>query len=240
MDYWNEAYLRTQMIEIGRAMYDRGYIAATDGNISVKLDNGELLMTPSGVPKGRMRPEQIVRTDGEGRVLSEGTPSTEILMHIEVYRARSDARAVVHAHPPYATAFSISGISLARCVLPEIVVQMGTIPTAPYAAPSTTELPATIREYLGYCDALILERHGTLTLGETLNDAYHKLEKVEHTAQITFIAHQLGGVNPLSQEQVEQLMEIRRKLGITSRNTLLCENCSMMGTCHLDLSRLQP
>lgn len=236
---WNEEYIKTEMIEIGRMIYDRGYIAATDGNLSVKLEGDEILMTPSGVPKGRMRPEQIVRIDSQGRVIGEGRPSTEILMHLAVYQERPEVEAVVHAHPPYATAASIAGISLAQCVIPEIVVQMGTIPTAPYAAPGTPEVPDTIRKYLACCDALILERHGTLTIGSSLINAYHKLEKVEHTAHITFIAHQLGGVKPLSKEQVKRLMEIRDELGIRSRNTLLCEDCSMVGTCHLDLGRMQ-
>jgi L-fuculose-phosphate aldolase len=239
MDYWNEEYLKTEMIEIGRMVYDRGYIAATDGNISVRLENGDILMTPSGVPKGRMRPGQIVRTDPSGIVIGEGRPSSEILMHLAVYQERPDARAVVHAHPPYATAFSIAGVSLAQCVIPEIVVQMGTIPTAPYATPSTPELPDTIREYLACSDALILERHGTLTLGETLLSAYHKLEKVEHTAHITLIANQLGGVKTLAPEEVEKLMEVRRNMGLTSKNTLFCDKCSMVGTCHLDLERIQ-
>lgn len=238
MDYWNEEYIKTEMIEIGRALYDRGYIAATDGNISVRLDNGDLFMTPSGIPKGKMRPDQIVRTDSQGRVIGEGKPSSEILMHLAVYRERPDARAVVHAHPPYATAFSIAGVSLAQCVIPEIVVQMGTIPTAPYATPSTPEMPDSIRQFLACTDALILERHGTLTLGETLLSAYHKLEKVEHTAHITLIANQLGGVKALGTEEVKKLMEVRRNMGLTTKNTLLCENCSMAGTCHLDLAQI--
>ncbi|MBU0755575.1 MAG: class II aldolase/adducin family protein [Planctomycetes bacterium] len=239
MDYWNEEYLKTEMIEIGKTLYDRGYIAATDGNISVRLENGDIFMTPSGVPKGRMRARQIVRTDSEGRVIGEGKPSSEILMHLAVYGQRKDARAVVHAHPPYATAFSIAGVSLAQCVIPEIVVQMGTIPTAPYATPSTPELPESIRRFLSCSDALVLERHGTLTLGDSLLSAYHKLEKVEHTAHITLIANQLGGVKTLSPEEVHKLMEVRRKMGLTSTNTLLCENCSMAGTCHLDLDRIR-
>ena len=158
-------------------------------------------------------------------------------MHLAVYRVRPDARAVVHAHPPYATAFSIAGVSLARCVIPEIVVQMGTIPTTPYAAPSTPDLPASIEKYLPCSDALILERHGTLTLGEDLTKAYHKLEKVEHTAHISLIAHQLGGLHPLSTEEVSELMEVRRNLGVKTKNTLLCKDCSMVGTCHLDMQR---
>jgi len=238
MDYWNEEYLKKEMIEVGRAVYDRGYIAATDGNLSVRLDNNDILMTPSGVAKGKMRPEQIVRTDAEGQVKGEGTPSSEILMHLAVYRERPDARAVVHAHPPYATAFSIAGVSLAQCVIPEIVVQMGTIPTAPYATPSTLDLPDSICKYLACSDALILERHGTLTLGATLLQAYYRLEKVEHTAHITLIANQLGGARTLDADDIKKLMDVRRKMGLTSKNTLFCDNCSMSGTCHLDLKRI--
>jgi L-fuculose-phosphate aldolase len=238
VDPWNEAYIRQEMVELGRLVYERGYIAATDGNLSYRLENGDLLMTPSGVPKGRMKASQIVRTDASGQVIGEGRPSSEILMHLAVYNERPDARAVVHAHPPHATAFSIAGVSLAQCVIPEIVVQMGTIPTAPYATPGTPDLPESLRDYLACCDALILERHGTLTLGDSLTSAFHKLEKVEHTAQITFIAHRLGGVRPLDTEEMKKLMDVRREHGLTSKNTLFCENCSVAGTCHLDLARI--
>jgi len=239
MDHWNEEFIKTEMIEIGKMIYDKGYIAATDGNISVRINENEIFMTPSGIPKGRMKPDQIVRTDMDGNVIGEGRPSSEILMHLFVYKERSDARAVVHAHPPHSTAFSIAGVSLAKCVFPEIVVQMGAIHTAPYATPSTPALPASIKDYLPCCDAMILERHGTLTLGVDLQSAYHKLEKVEHTAHISLIAHQLGGIKPLSQEEVEKLMEVRKNLNIKTTNSLLCENCSMISSCCLDMTRVK-
>ncbi len=226
-----EHELRREMVRVGRLMWERGYVAATDGNLSARLGANRLLVTASGVSKGFLSDEDlvIIRPDGEPLSSYRGRdlhPSTEIAMHLEVYRQRPDVHAVIHAHPPLATAFSIAGVSLARCVIPEVIVTLGGIPTAEYATPGTAEVPESIQQSIGQYDAMILAHHGSLTVGETLWEAYLRLEKVEHTAQITLAAHQLGQVNTLSPQAVEKLAEKRREL-LQRQGRDICEGCSV-------------
>jgi L-fuculose-phosphate aldolase len=228
-----EHELRREMVRVGRLMWERGYVAATDGNLSARLGTDRLLVTPSGLSKGFLSADDLVvmRLDGKGasQAVYRGRgakPSSEIAMHLEVYRLRPDVRAVVHAHPPLAVSFSIAGVSLARCVLPEVVVTLGGIPTAEYATPGTDEVPGSIRQAVQDSDALLLAHHGSLTLGGTLWEAYLRLEKVEHTAQITLAAQQLGGVKTLSPEAVEKLTDMRREL-LQRQGRDLCQDCTV-------------
>jgi len=217
-----EAALREEVVRVCRLIWEKGFVAASDGNASVRLGQDRLLVTPSGFSKGFLSPSDIVVTDMEGKPIrsfshdsSKLKPSSEILLHLEVYRQRPDVQAVVHAHPPLAIAFTIAGISLAQCVLPEVVVNLGSIPTTAYATPSTPEGPQVIRDLIRDHDALILDRHGTVTVGKTLFEAYMKLEKIEHLAQVTLAARQLGRVGLLPQAEVRKLVEMRReKLGL--------------------------
>jgi L-fuculose-phosphate aldolase len=231
----NEYELREEIVRIGRLMWERGYVAATDGNISARLGSDRLLVTASGRSKGFLRTADVILLDLEGRTLggyrAQGQrPSSEMLMHLEVYRQRPEVRAVIHAHPPLATAFSIAGISLARCVIPEVIVTMGGIPTTAYATPATDEVPASIRQAIQHYDAIIMAHHGSLTVGRDLWEAYLRLEKVEHTAQITLAAHQLGHVGTLSPAAVERLTEMRRSR-LQSQGRDICEGCTV---CTLD------
>jgi len=227
----SEHELRREMVRVGRLMWERGFVAATDGNLSARMGGNRLLVTASGVSKGFLSDEDLVviRMDGEpvssyrGR---DSRPSTEIALHLEVYRQRPDVNAVVHAHPPLATAFSIAGVSLARCVIPEVIVALGGIPTAEYATPGTPEVPVSIQQAIGDYDAMILAHHGSLTVGGTLWEAYLRLEKVEHTAEITLAAQQLGQVNTLSPQSVEKLTEKRREL-LQRQGRDLCEGCTV-------------
>jgi L-fuculose-phosphate aldolase len=226
-----EHELRREMVRVGRIMWERGYVAATDGNLSARLGADRLLVTGSGVSKGFLRDEDLVviRMDGEPVSAYRGRrqqASSEISMHLEVYRQRPDVEAVVHAHPPVATAFSIAGVSLARCVIPEVIVTLGAIPTAAYAMPGTLEVPASIREAIQEYDAIILAHHGSLTAGHSLWEAYLRLEKVEHTAEITLAAQQLGQVRTLPPEAVEKLAEKRREL-LQREGRDVCEGCSV-------------
>jgi len=227
----SEHELRREMIRVGRLVWERGFVAATDGNLSARMGGNRLLVTASGVSKGFLTDEDlvIIRLDGEPVSSYRGRhshPSTEIAMHLEVYRQRPDVNAVIHAHPPLATAFSIAGVSLARCVIPEVIVSMGAIPTAEYATPGTAEVPASIRDTIREYDAMILAHHGSLTVGETLWEAYLRLEKVEHTAQITLAAQQLGQVSTLSPQAVEKLAEKRREV-LQRQGRDICEGCSI-------------
>ena len=220
----NEQEIRQEMCEIGRRVYERGMVAANDGNFSVKLNNNEFLCTPTGVSKGFMTPEYICRIDAEGRLLEANgdfKPSSEMKMHLRVYKERPDVQAVVHAHPPYATTFAAAGIPLEKPVLSEAILTLGKVPVARYGTPSTREVPDAVAEYLPYYDAMLLANHGALTYGDSLMNAYHKMESVEFYARILYQTHMLGGVRELSSEQVGDIYEIRRKSGMTGKHPAL-------------------
>jgi L-fuculose-phosphate aldolase len=226
-----EYELREEMLRIGRLMWERGYVAATDGNLSARLGSDRLLVTASGQSKGFLSAGDVLLLDLEGRPAGGyrgrgQRPSSEILMHLEVYRQRPEVQAVIHAHPPLATAFSIAGISLARCVIPEVIVTLGGIPTTGYATPSTAEVPESIRQAIRQYDAIIMAHHGSLTIGSDLWEAYLRLEKVEHTAQITLAAHQLGRVGTLPPGAVAQLAEMRRRR-LHGQGRDVCEGCTV-------------
>jgi len=210
--------IRQQLVEIGRRMYEKSFVAANDGNLSYRLGDDHILTTPTGVSKGFMSPEQMVVVDIDGKVLSGGKPSTELLMHLFFYRERPEVRAVVHAHPIYATGFATAGLSFDQCVSPEIIATLGSIPLAKYGTPSTNELPETLRPFVHLHDAILLANHGVVTAGKDLQDAYYKLERLEHYAHIIFIARLLGGERPLSKEDVEKLQAIRATYGQTGLN----------------------
>lgn len=225
METSSETSLRQTIVEIGRRMYTRGCVAANDGNISVRLDIDRILTTPTGVCKGFMDAEKLVIVGLNGKALSEGRPSTELPMHLFIYRERPDVQAVVHAHPPYATGFATAGIPLDKCVLAEVIVTIGTIPLAAYGTPSTEELPNTLKPYIHSCDAFLMANHGVVTVGSDLMEAYFKMERVEHYAEIVFIARALGGERVLPKEQVQKLYELREVYGGTSLNPG-CYACS--------------
>jgi L-fuculose-phosphate aldolase len=181
----------------------------------VRLGPDRLLMTPKGVCKGFMTVEMMCITDLDGRKLQgDRDPSSEMLMHLEVYRERPDAQAVVHAHPPIATGFAVAGIPLTRAVLAEVLTTLGSIPIAEYATPSTHELPAAVRKYIKAHDGMLLANHGALTVGSDLYSAYFKMETIEHFANISLVARLLGGENLLTRDEVLRLQELRGTYGI--------------------------
>jgi len=204
-----EQQLKQDIVRICGMLHKKNYLAATDGNVSVRLKD-RLLITPSGVHKGYMEADQVLSVDLEGRVLEgDGRPTSEIRMHLLAYELRPDVGAVVHAHLPYATACTLAGISLLEPILPEVVITLGGIPTAPYATPGTAEVPEAIRDFLREFDALLLSRHGAMTVGRDVMDAYNKMEKLEHTARVVLAARLQGPVPPLPAAEVEKL----RRLG---------------------------
>jgi len=212
-----EQELRAAIVEVGRRLYARGYTASNDGNISARLDGGRLLMTPKNVCKGFMTADMMVVTDLEGKKLAgDRDPSSEMQMHLEVYRQRSDAQAVVHAHPPIATGFAVAGIPLDRAVLAEVITTLGSVPIAEYATPSTKELPEAVRKYVKAHDGMLLANHGALTLGADLFGAYYKMETIEHFAKISLVARLLGGERLLSRQEVDRLQGLRGKYGISA------------------------
>ncbi len=215
-----ERELKRELVKICRMLHLKNFIAATDGNVSVKYGS-RLLTTPSGVNKGFIEEDQIIGVDLAGRVVSgRGQPTSELAMHLMVYEVRPDVRAVIHAHPPLATAFSIAGVTLEEFVLPEVVMTMGGIPTTSYATPTTPDVPEVIRELIQRYDALILARHGGLTLGRDLMDAYNKMEKLEHTALVILTARQLGEVRLLPLTEVEKLTQMGGGKGLRAQEVV--------------------
>ncbi len=214
------------MIEVGRRVHSRGWISSTDGNFSVKMDDNRILTTPTGVHKGYLTVDDLIVVDMEGKKISGSrNPSSELAMHLTSYRQRPDVGAVVHAHPTFCIAFSVSGIQLAQCLLPEVVFTLGGIPTANYAPPTTEEVPRSIEGPIKDFDAIILERHGSLTVGKDIFGAYNTLERMEHVAEITFYARQLGSPRPLTSAQVDELVRIGKGLGLPERK-ITCNDCN--------------
>jgi L-fuculose-phosphate aldolase len=206
---------KLDICEAGRRVYAQGYVASNDGNISCRIEEDRILTTPTGVSKGFLKPEDLCIVDFSGRKVSGlKNPSSEIGMHIFLYRERPDVRAVVHAHPPTATGFAVAGIPLTECVLPEVVITLGAIPIADYGTPGGPEISEPIRKYVKDYDAYLLENHGATTIGKDVMNAYYKMETMEHFAKILFVARQLGGANLLNEEQVAKLLKIRDRMGI--------------------------
>lgn len=240
-----EQGLRQEVILVCQLLYQKNLIAATDGNVSVRWGPHYLITTPSGLPKGLTRPEDLVVTDMQGNLAPEECaprngykPSSELRTHLEAYRQRPDIQAVVHAHPPLATALSVAGVSLAPCVLPETLVNMGTILTTAYATPTSADVPLVIHDLIVNHDALVLDRHGAITVGTSLMDAYTKMEKVENTAMILAVAHTLGRVRTLPVDEVRRLSAKRDALlgparRFTGPDCDLCGACEgLSGTAH--------
>lgn len=212
-----EEQLRAEIVEAGRRLYARGYIASNDGNISARLDDTRLITTPRGVSKGFMTPDMMVVVDYEGRkIAGDRDPSTELPMHLEIYRNRPDVNAVVHAHPPLATGFAVAGIPLTRAVLAEVITTLGSIPIAEYGTPSTAELPEAVRKYIKAHDGLLLANHGAVTCGPSVMSAYFKMETIEHFAKISLVARLLGREHLISRSEVERLQQLRASYGIAS------------------------
>ncbi len=206
-----QAQLRQEIVRVCRMLHQKNYLAATDGNVSVRLGD-RVLLTPSGVNKGMLAEDQVITVDLEGRLLAgTGRPTSELRMHLLVYELRPEAGAVVHAHLPYATACTLAGISLLEPILPEVVITLKGIPTAAYATPGTEEVPIAIRDLIQEFDAILLSRHGAMTLGRDVMDAYNKMEKLEHTARVVLAARLQGAVLPLSASEVEKLARLREK-----------------------------
>ena len=210
---------RDDIVEVGRRLWARGFVASNDGNISVRLGPDRLLMTPASVSKGFMTPEMMVVTDLDGAVVEAAPgrkPSSEALMHLVAYRQRPDIGAVVHAHPPTSTGFAVAGIPLDRAVLAEVVTTLGSIPIAEYGTPSTRELADTVAPLLRAHDGVLLANHGAIALGADLFGAYYKMETIEHFAKISLTARLLGREHLLSREEVDRLQGLRGRYGIAA------------------------
>ena len=213
--------LREQICDVCHKMCQKGWVAANDGNVSVKLEDGTFLATPTGMSKSFITPEKLVHIDGDGNILEaeEGCrPSSEIKMHLRCYQEREDVGAVLHAHPPVATGFAVANKPLDEYSMIETVIALGSVPVTPYGTPSTYEVPEAIAPYLGEHDAVLLQNHGALTVGADVITAYYRMETLELFAQISLNAHLLGGAKEISRENIDRLISMRKGYGVTGRH----------------------
>ena len=211
--------IKKEICEVGHKLWAKGFVAANDGNISVKISENEYYCTPTGVSKGDLTPDMIIKVDKDGKKL-EGklNPSSEIKMHMRVYRERPDVTAVVHAHPPVATAFTVADIDLDQYILPEAVLTIGDVPTCDYGTPSTMEIPDSLDPYIQNHDAFLLRNHGALTVGCNLQKAFFVMEEVEFNAVICKHAMDLGAVHEISNDQLKKLMDLRKAMNLPGRH----------------------
>lgn len=207
--------------EIGHRIWNLGFVAANDGNISCRLEDGNFLATPTGVSKSLLTPEMIVKVDAEGNVLEANDgykPSSEVKMHLVCYKERPDVNAVVHAHPPTATGFAIANIPLDDYSMPEAIIFIGSVPIAKYGTPSTNEIPDSVVPFLQEHDCILLQNHGALTVGIDLWNAYYRMETLEHFAKVTLVARQLGGVQELTKEQIDKCIDLRKTFKVSGKH----------------------
>ncbi|MGA8428893.1 MAG: class II aldolase/adducin family protein [Candidatus Sulfotelmatobacter sp.] len=208
----SERKQREEIIRYGRMLHGRGFVAAMDGNLSLRRDDGQILVTPTCVSKGAMRPGDLVIVDLDGkRVAGRRNVTSEIGMHLLIYRMRPDIRAIVHAHPPTATGFAAAGIPLSEPLVCEVVIGLGSIPLARYGTPGTSELAKTLEPFVPRYDAILMSNHGVVAYADTLEHAYMKMETVEHFAQIALVTHLLGRQQPLQQGEIDKLLIARTK-----------------------------
>ncbi|MBS5932132.1 MAG: class II aldolase/adducin family protein [Clostridiales bacterium] len=216
-----EQQIKEQMCDVCHKMWQLGWVAANDGNVTVKLEDNTFFATPTGISKSFITPEKIVKIDKDGNVLEglEGyRPSSEIKMHLRCYTEREDVGAVVHAHPPVATGYAVAHKSLDSYNMIETVIALGSIPVTPYGTPSTYEVPDAIASYLGEHDAVLLMNHGALTVGADLITAYYRMETLELFAKINLTATLLGGAKEISRDNIDRLISMREGYGVTGKH----------------------
>jgi L-fuculose-phosphate aldolase len=224
----NEFKIKEQICEIGRRVYAKGFAAANDGNISFRLNDKEVMCSPTMVSKGFMKPDDICKVDMEGKQIA-GTRkrSSEILLHLSVYKHRPDVKAVVHCHPPHATAFAVAGVPIPQCVLPEVEVFLGDVPTAVYETPGTQKFADTIVPHLKASNTIILANHGTVTFGPDLEKAYWNSEIIDAYCKILILAKQIGNVNYFNEKQTKELLDLKKRLGYDDLRLREGENCDL-------------
>jgi L-fuculose-phosphate aldolase len=237
----NEYKIKEQICEIGRRVYAKGFAAANDGNISYRIGENEVLCTPTMVCKGFMKCEDMCKVDLEGKQIA-GTRkrSSEILLHLAVYKSRPDVKAVVHCHPPHATAFAVAGVPIPQCVLPEVEVFLGDVPTAVYDTPGTQKFADTIVPHLKASNTIILANHGTVTFGPDLEKAYWNSEIIDAYCRILILAKQLGNVNYFSPQQTKELLDLKKRLGYDDLRNREGENCDLCANATFGRGYVEP
>jgi len=223
----NDRKLKELICEIGRRVYGKGFAAANDGNLSIRVGENEVLCSPTMICKGFMSPDDICAVDLEGnQIAGQKKRTSEILLHLAIMKARPDVKAVVHCHPPHATAFAVAGEPIPQCVLPEVEVFMGEIPIAPYETPGTQKFADTVLPFLKGTSCVILRNHGTVSFGKTLEEAFWKTEILDSYCRILMLAQQLGRVNYFTQQQTNELLDLKKRLGFDDPRFHV-ENCDL-------------
>src|SRR5215471_3850615 len=225
-----ERELRQQIVEIGRRIYELGFVAASDGNVSARLDDGNIITTPTMVCKGRMTEDMLVlvNIDGEKLRKDERNPSSEFSMHREIYRLRPDVHAVVHAHPPFGTGFAVAIVALDKPLLSEVILTLGCVPLTGYGTPSTRELSDSLVPFIPPNDALLLANHGAVAYGPDLEMAYARMETLEHFAKITLIARLVGQPSELPPDAIAKLLDVRERAGYMQPEARACQACGYL------------
>jgi L-fuculose-phosphate aldolase len=232
----NEYKLKQDICEIGRRLYAKGFAAANDGNITIRLNEREVLCTPTMVSKGFLKPEDVCKVDYEGKQLA-GTKrrTSEVLLHLAVYKQRPDVHAVVHCHPPHATAFAVAHEPIPKCILPEVEVFLGEVPMAVYETPGNQKFADTIVPYVKDCNTIILANHGTVSFGPTLEAAYFNTEIIDAYCRILILARQLGRINFFDEQKTKELLDLKKRLGYNDVR-FHKEGCSLCGDSSFDHS----
>jgi L-fuculose-phosphate aldolase len=223
----DEQTARRDLITICHLMYERSYVVSSDGNVSVRLDDGRILATPTMTCKGRMTDDLIAVTDIEGRQLNQSRASSELAMHLLIYRERPDVKAVCHAHPPHGTAFAVAGLAIDQPILSEVILTLGCVPLAAYGTPSTKELTDAMQPLVEHHNALLMANHGAVAYGSDLWQAFDRLETLEHTAKIAILSRMLGGSKNLSPGAIEKLIHVREAAGYLDSGAR-CQDCGYL------------
>ncbi|HEY6120360.1 MAG TPA: class II aldolase/adducin family protein [Pyrinomonadaceae bacterium] len=223
----DEQTARREICRVGQLLYDRSYVVSSDGNISVRLDDGRILATPTMTCKGRMTEDCLAITDNAGHPLTERKPSSELAMHLLIYEERSDVQAVCHAHPPHGTAFAVAGLAIDQPILSEVILTLGCVPLAGYGTPSTEELSDAMRPLVKHHNALLMANHGAVAYGSDLWQAFDRLETLEHTARIAILSRILGGSKNLPADAIEKLINVREAAGYLGEGAR-CQACGYL------------
>lgn len=223
----DERTARREIVRVGQLMYERSYVVSSDGNVSVRLDDGRIVATPTQTSKGRMTEDSLAVTDMDGKPLSDRRASSELAMHLLIYRERADVRAVCHAHPPHGTAFAVAGLAIDQPILSEVILTLGCVPLANYGTPSTTELTEAMLPLVKHHNALLMANHGAVAYGVDLWQAFDRLETLEHTAKIAILSRVLGGSKNLPADAIEKLINVREAAGYLDQNAR-CQSCGYL------------
>ena len=223
----DEQTARREIVRIGQLMYERSYVVSSDGNVSVRLDDGRIVATPTMTCKGRMTEDSCAVTDMQGKPLSNRKASSELAMHLLIYQERPDIKAVCHAHPPHGTAFAVAGLAIDQPILSEVILTLGCVPLAEYGTPSTAELTEAMRPLIKQHNALLMANHGAVAYGADLWQAFDRLETLEHTARIAILSRLLGGSKNLPADAIEKLINVREAAGYLDESAR-CQACGYL------------